>query len=296
MGLRKCWEGGAFWHRVAEEMGSRNYVTVKKLDKLVEEGENEFKTDVSVIGQTHYKNLVKLLGYCEEEEQNRLLVYEFMNKSNLGEHLSGISKPNWNQRVQIAFGIARGLMCLHEECSSQIIHCDVKPQNILLDDSFTAKIADFGLAKLLMHDQTRIRTGVRGTRGYVAPDWFRNAPITVKVDVYSFGIVLLELISCRKGIELNLGGEEKAVLTDWAYDCYTSGKLKDLVEEDEEAVNDMRRLERLVMIAVWCIQDEPTFRPSMKKVTQMLEGVIEVSVPPSPYPFSTSSGNNTQLL
>ncbi|KAI3843501.1 hypothetical protein MKW92_030771 [Papaver armeniacum] len=271
---------GIFYKGVVEEMGSRNYVAVKKLDKLVEEGEKEFKTEVSVIGQTHHKNLVRLLGYCEEG-QNRILVYEFMSNSNLGEHLFGISKPNWNQRVQIAFGIARGLMYLHEECSSQIIHCDVKPQNILLDDSFTAKISDFGLAKLLMHDQTRTRTGTL---------------TTVKVDVYSFGIVLLELISCRKGIELKVGGEERAVLTDWAYDCYASGKLKDLVEEDEEAMNDMRRLERMVMIAIWSIQDEPTFRPSMKKVTLMLEGVIEVSVPPSPYPFSTSSGNNTQLL
>ncbi|KAI3905659.1 hypothetical protein MKX01_036568 [Papaver californicum] len=250
------------------------------------------------MGQTHHKNLVKLLGYCEEG-QNRLLVYEFMNNSNLGEHLLGIAKPNRNQRVQIAFCISRGLMYLHEVCSSQIIHCDVKPQNILLDDGFTANIADFGLAKLLMHDQTvqtRSRTGVRGTRGYVAPEWFRNTPITVKVDVYSFGVVLLELISCRKGIELEQGGEEKALLTDWAYDYYTSGKLKDLVEEDEEAMNDMRRLERMVMIAIWCIQDEPTFRPSMKKVTQMLGRVIEVSVPPSPYPFSRSSGNYTQLL
>ncbi|KAI3905661.1 hypothetical protein MKX01_036570 [Papaver californicum] len=251
-GFKEVLGRGAFgivYKGVVEEMGSRNYVAERR---------SSFKTEASVIGQTHHKNLVKLHGYCEEG-QNRLLVYKFMNSSNLGEHLFAISKPNWNQRVQTAFGIARGLMYLHEECSSHIIHCDVKPQNILLDDSFTAKIADFGLAKLT-------RTGVRRTRGYVAPDWFRNAPITVRVDV------------------------------NWAYDCYTSGKLKDLVEEDEEAMNDMRRLERLVMIVVWCIQDEPTFRPSMKKVTQMLEGVIKVSVPPSPYPFSTSSGNDTQLL
>ncbi|KAI3981125.1 hypothetical protein MKX01_032265 [Papaver californicum] len=251
-----------------------NYVAVKKLDMLIEQGDKEFKTEVRVIGQTHHKNLVRLFGYCEEG-QNRLLVYDLI----------------WNQRVQIAFGIARGLMYLHEECSSQIIHCDVKPQNILLDDSFTAKIADFGLAKLLMHDQTRTQTGVRGTRGYVAPDWFRNTPIRVKVDVYSFGMVLLENIACRKGIELELGGEDKTLLADWAYDCYITGKLKDHVEEDEEAMNDMRRLQRLVAIAIWCIQDDPRFRPSMKKVIQMLQGVIEVPVPPSPY---TCSGNYTQ--
>ncbi|OVA20881.1 Protein kinase domain [Macleaya cordata] len=142
-----------------------------------------------------------------------------------------------------------------------------------------------------MNDQTRTTTGIRGTRGYVAPEWFRNTPITVKVDVYSFGVMLLEIICCRKSIELELGEEVKAILTDWAYDCYRKGKLQDLVENDEDAMNDMRRFERLVMIAIWCIQEEPSLRPSMKKVTQMLEGVLEVSVPPCPYQFSTFLGD-----
>ncbi|OVA03662.1 Protein kinase domain [Macleaya cordata] len=285
---------GIVYKGVIGEMGLKSYIAVKKLDKVVQEGEKEFKTEVSIIGQTHHKNLVRLLGFCEEGE-NRLLVYEFMNNGSLAERLFGISKLDWNRRVQIAFGIARGLLYLHEECSTQIIHCDIKPQNILLDDCFTAKISDFGLAKLLMNEQTRTRTGIRGTRGYVAPEWFRRTPITVKVDVYSFGVMLLEIICCRKSVELELGGEEKALLTDWVYDSYIAGKLRDLVENDEDAMNDMRRLERLVMIAIWCIQEEPSFRPSMKKVTQMLEGVLDVPVPPCPYPFSQSSGNHPQL-
>ena len=106
---------------------SKRFVAVKKLDKVVEEGEKEFKTKVSVIGQTHHKNLVRLLGYCDERE-HRLLVYEYMSDGSLATFLFGISRPHWNQRVQIAFGIAGGLMYLHEECSTQIIHCDIKPQ------------------------------------------------------------------------------------------------------------------------------------------------------------------------
>ncbi|MCL7046326.1 hypothetical protein MKW94_011838 [Papaver nudicaule] len=282
---------GIVYKGFTEEMGS---IAVKKLDKVFHQGEKEFKSEVNTIGQTHHKNLVRLLGFCDQG-QHRLLVYEFMSNSSLADHLFGISKPDWNRRVQIAFGISRGLMYLHEECSTQIIHCDIKPQNILLDDSFTAKISDFGLAKLLITSQTRASTGIRGTRGYVAPEWFRNTPVSSKVDVYSYGVMLLEIICCRKGVVPELVEEEiKAILTDWAYECFSQGKLEDLVEDDEEVMNDMKRFARLVMIAIWCIQDEPSLRPSMKKVTQMLEGVLEVSAPPCPYQFKEYVGNNSE--
>ena len=103
---------------------------------------------------------------------------------------------------------------MHEECSTQIIHCDIKPQNILLDDSFTARISDFGLAKLLKTDQTRTTAGIRGTKGYVAPEWFRHMPVTAKVDVYSFGVLLLELICCRKSFEVEAQDEDQMILAD----------------------------------------------------------------------------------
>ncbi|XP_058075535.1 G-type lectin S-receptor-like serine/threonine-protein kinase LECRK3 [Magnolia sinica] len=268
---------------------STTSVAVKKLEKVVEEGENEFTTEMTAIGQTHHKNLVQLLGFCDEGP-HRLLVYEFMSNGSLSSFLFGGSKPKWNLRVQIAFGIARGLMYLHEECSTQIIHCDIKPQNILLDDCLRARISDFGLAKLLNTDQTRTSTGIRGTRGYVAPEWFMNMPITAKVDVYSFGIVLLEIVCCRKNVESKPASEEEEILSDWAYDCYREGKLNLLVESDEDAVVDKQKVERLVKVAIWCIQEEPTLRPSMKKVTQMLEGAVAVSVPPDPSSFFSSLG------
>jgi len=135
-----------------------------------------------------------------------------MYNGSLSSFLFGVIRPSWQQRMQIALGIARGIMYLHEECSTQIIHCDIKPQNILLDDSFTAKISDFGLAKLLMSHQTWTLTGIRGTKGYVAPEWFRNTPVTVKVDVYSFGVMLLEIICCRRCVEIEM--ERAAILTE----------------------------------------------------------------------------------
>ncbi|KAK3205062.1 hypothetical protein Dsin_019108 [Dipteronia sinensis] len=263
-------------------------IAVKKLDRIFRDSEKEFKAEVNVIGQTHHKNLVRLVGFCDEVE-NRLLVYEFMSNGTLASFLFGDSKPNWNKRTQIAMGIARGLLYLHEECCTQIIHCDIKPQNILLDDSLTARISDFGLAKLLTMDQSHTSTAIRGTKGYVAPEWFRNTPITVKVDVYSFGVLLLEIISLRRSVDKDNSTVEKAILTDWACDCYQERRLGALMENDSEATSDMNMVERFVMVAIWCIQEDPCVRPTMRKVTQMLEGVVQVPVPPSPLPFNITS-------
>ncbi|KAH9740969.1 G-type lectin S-receptor-like serine/threonine-protein kinase RLK1 [Citrus sinensis] len=214
-------------------MGSSDQVAVKKLNRVFQDSEKEFKAEVNGIGQTHHKNLVRLLGYCDEG-RNRLLVYEFMSNGALASFLFGDSKPNWKLRTEIVMGIARGLFYLHEECCTQIIHCDIKPQNILLDDYYNARISDFGLEKLLTLDQSHTNTAIRGTKGYVAPEWFRNMPITVK--------------------ERTLGA---------------------LVENDLEAMDDMTVLQRFVMVAIWCIQEDPSHRPTMRRVTQMLEGVVE---------------------
>ncbi|XP_073153598.1 G-type lectin S-receptor-like serine/threonine-protein kinase LECRK3 [Henckelia pumila] len=256
-------------------------IAVKKLNQIAKDSAQELKAEVNSISRTNHKNLVQLLGYCDEGE-NRLLVYQYMSNGSIASFLFQNSRPNWYQRVQIAFGTARGLCYLHEECSTQIIHCDVKPQNVLLDGSLVAKISDFGLAKLLRDDQTRTMTGIRGTRGYVAPEWFRNMPITVKVDVYSFGILLLELICCRRNVETGVAEE---ILADWAYDCYKDGTLHLLVANDEEASKDIKRFKKFVMVAIWCIQENPSLRPNMKRVLHMLEGSIEVPLPPDPESF-----------
>ncbi|KAK1287087.1 G-type lectin S-receptor-like serine/threonine-protein kinase RLK1 [Acorus calamus] len=263
-------------------------VAVKKLDKMEEELQKEYENEVMTIGRTHHKNLVRLLGFCNEGP-NRLLVYEFMSHGSLSRYLfEGGPKPEWHQRQKIAFGIGRGIAYLHEECRSQIIHCDIKPQNILLDDSLEARISDFGLAKFLNTGQTRTNTGIRGTKGYVAPEWFKKMAITAKVDVYSFGVMLLEIICCRKNVEMEMDNEEAAILTDWAYDCFREGRLDALVNDDEELSSDLQRFERFLKVAIWCIQEDPMLRPPMKKVRQMLEGAVEVAVPPDPSSYISS--------
>ncbi|KAK7303261.1 hypothetical protein RJT34_14163 [Clitoria ternatea] len=264
-----------------------NLIAVKKLNNMIKESEEEFRTEVSAISRTNHRNLVKLLGFCNEGE-HRLLVYEFMSKGSLASFLFGTIRPSWYQRMQIALETARGLLYLHEECSTQIIHCDIKPQNVLLDESCTAKISDFGLAKLLKIDQIGTNTAIRGTKGYVAPEWFRNMPITVKVDVYSYGVLLLEIICCRRSFDVKAENENQMVLVDWAYDCFQDRKLNLLVRDDKEALDDMKRVEKYVMVVLWCVHEDPSMRPTMKKVLQMLEGSVDVPNPPF-LPSSTSS-------
>ncbi|KAJ9559382.1 hypothetical protein OSB04_013996 [Centaurea solstitialis] len=263
-------------------------VAVKKLTRVVEDGEKEFKTEVNTIAKTHHKNLLQILGYCDDGDQ-RLLVYEYVSNDTLAVFLFGEIKPSWKGRSYIGVGIAKGLAYLHEECSTQIIHCDIKPQNILLDYYYNAKISDFGLAKLLMMNQSRTNTGIRGTKGYVAPEWFRNTPVTVKVDVFSFGVLLLEIVSCRKSVVFENDHEDVDVLTDWAWDCYYQGRLDAFVENDSEALDDVKKVTTFVKVGLWCVQENPSLRPTMREVVQMLEGVVEVTEPPCPSPYSVTS-------
>ncbi|XP_050870686.1 G-type lectin S-receptor-like serine/threonine-protein kinase LECRK1 [Lathyrus oleraceus] len=257
----------------------KRLIAVKRLEKVVEEGEREFQAEVRSIGKTHHRNLVRLLGFCVEGSK-RLLVYEYMSNSSLGKLLFGDQRrPDWNERVRIALDIARGILYLHEECDAPIIHCDLKPQNILMDEFWTAKISDFGLAKLLMPDQTRTFTMARGTRGYMAPEWNKNVPISVKTDVYSYGIVLLEILCCRRNIDVNVLEPEEVLLSGWAYKCFVAGELNKLVPWE---VIDNNVMENMIKVALWCIQDDPLLRPTMKGVVLMLEGITNVAVPPCP--------------
>ncbi|TKW03451.1 hypothetical protein SEVIR_7G024700v4 [Setaria viridis] len=271
--------------QLQDDLGT--YIAVKKIDKLEHETEKEFTVEVQTIGRTHHKNLVRLLGFCNEGKE-RLLVYEFMTNGSLNQFLFGDVRLEWNLRAQLALGVARGLLYLHEECSTQIIHCDIKPQNILLDGNFTAKISDFGLAKLLRTNQTQTITGIRGTRGYVAPEWFKSTGITAKVDVYSFGVILLELICCRRNVESEMAEEDKKILTYWTNDCYRCGRVDFLVDGDDEAIFDLKKVERYVAVALWCLQEDPTMRPTMLKVTQMLDGAAAIPTPPDSSSFVQS--------
>ncbi|PWA53824.1 bulb-type lectin domain-containing protein [Artemisia annua] len=261
---------------------SKKAVAVKKLrEELTHEGEQEFQTEMKVIGRTHHRNLATLVGYCSQGSE-RLLVFEYMTKGSLADILftpkESKPKPCWTERIRMAIDIARGIVYLHEECEKTIIHCDIKPHNILMDEYGCAKISDFGLAKLLENDQTRTNTLIRGTRGYVAPEWHKKLPITVKVDVYSFGILFFNILCCRRNVDNSLPVDE-AVLAEWVYDCYEAGQVSKLVNGEDV---DNWTLVRMVQVGLWCIQEDPSIRPSMKKVLLMLEGSIEIPVPPNP--------------
>ncbi|CAM0882234.1 unnamed protein product [Alopecurus aequalis] len=257
-------------------------IAVKRLEKLVEDGEREFQREVRAIGRTSHRNLVRLLGFCHEGT-NRLLVYEFMSNGSVADLLfkGGASRAlAWPDRLGIALDVARGLHYLHDELDSRVIHCDVKPQNILMDAAGTAKIADFGLAKLLQPDQTRTFTGVRGTRGYLAPEWYRGAgPVTVKADVYSYGVVLLEIVTCRRNMEMEEAGEERTLM-ELVYEWLLRGEVQRAMNTDE--VVEAAAVERAVKVGIWCVQGEPESRPAIKSVILMLEGHLEVPFPPPP--------------
>ncbi|XP_024517382.1 G-type lectin S-receptor-like serine/threonine-protein kinase SD2-5 isoform X2 [Selaginella moellendorffii] len=258
-------------------------VAVKKLEGTGQ-GKKEFYAEVAVLGSLHHWNLVKLLGFCSEGS-NRLLVYEHMTNGSLDKWIYQDSEKNlmvlgWKQRIEIVLGMARGLAYLHEECMQRIIHLDIKPQNILLDKSFVAKVADFGLSRLMSRDQSYVMTTMRGTPGYLAPEWLLEASITEKSDVYSFGVVLLEVISGRKCFS-RVSETEKFYLPSFCLELVQQGRDMDVVDPRISSQADEGEVVRAIRIAFLCLQENASARPSMGSVVQMLEGssTVDSKVP-----------------
>lgn len=255
-------------------------VAVKRLESLFE-GEGGFRAEITGIAQTHHRNLVRLLGFCIQGA-TKLLVYEFMSNGSLADLLFNTeTQPRWEERLKVALDVARGILYLHEECEARIIHCNIKPHNILFDECWTAKISDFGLSKLLRPNQSGTLTSVRGTRGYVAPEWHKNTLISTKVDIYSFGVVLLEILCCKGDVEIDISCDDKIPFCTWVYSCFVSKELSRLIGDEEV---DIQTLENMVKVGLLCIQDDPDARPSIKNVILMLEGTTDIPVPPSPIP------------
>jgi len=283
-------------------LANRTVVAVKQLEGI-EQGEKQFRMEVATISSTHHLNLVRLIGFCSEG-RHRLLVYEFMKNGSLDHFLFRTEDQsekllNWKNRFNIALGTARGITYLHEECRDCIVHCDIKPENILLDENFNAKVSDFGLAKLISTKDQRYRslTSIRGTRGYLAPEWLANLPITSKSDVYSYGMVLLEIVSGRRNFEVSAEINEKK-FSEWAYGEFEKGNVAAIVDKRlaDQGV-DMEQVMRAVQVSFWCFQEHPSQRPTMGKVVQMLEGIIEIAMPPAPKALTegSSCGTSTSL-
>ncbi|GLT57763.1 hypothetical protein SLA2020_307120 [Shorea laevis] len=249
----------------------------------------DFISEVATIGRIHHVNVVQLIGFCVEGSK-RALVYEFMPNGSLNKYifLSEVcTLLSYDKMYEIALGVARGVEYLHQGCDMQILHFDIKPHNILLDENFTPKVSDFGLAKLYpVNDSIVSLTAARGTLGYMAPELFYKniGGVSYKADVYSFGMLLMEMAGRRRNINASAEHSSQIYFPTWVYDQLHDGndvEMEDATEEEKKIGKKM------IIVALWCIQMKPSDRPSMNKVVQMLEGEVEYLQMPSK-PFLSS--------
>jgi len=249
-------------------------------DKRIDQ---QFMAEVGTIGKVHHFNLVRLYGFCIEKNLIAL-VYEYMRNGSLDRYLfQEYNILEFEKLQEIAIGTARGIAYLHEECQQRIIHYDIKPGNILLDTSFNPKVADFGLAKLCNRENTHITmTGGRGTPGYAAPELWMPFPVTHKCDVYSFGILLFEIIGKRRNHDVNLS-ESQEWFPMWVWKKFDAEELEELVAACGIEEQNMEIVKRMVRVALSCVQYGPESRPTMSLVVQMLEGLVEIPKPLNPF-------------
>lgn len=261
-------------------------VAIKILNKTEGNGQ-EFINEVSTIGRIHHTNVVQLLGFCFQGS-NRALVYEFMSNGSLDRYIysqeGNAETLRWEKMQDIALGIARGIEYLHQGCDMQILHFDIKPHNILLDDKFNPKVSDFGLAKLHPIEESRVSvTAARGTLGYMAPELFykKVGEVSYKSDVYSFGMLLMEMAGRRKNLNPHAQRSSQIYFPSWIYDRLDQGGELEM----EDATDDEKEIaKKLLIIALWCIQMNPAERPSMSQVVEMLEKKnLDLQMPTKPF-------------
>lgn len=271
-------------------------VAVKTLSAVSQQGVKEFLTEIDLVSNVKHPNLVELIGCCIQRK-NRILVYEFVKNNSLDHALLGrrhdTVKMDWKIRSGICLGTAKGLAYLHEELKPPIVHRDVKAGNILLTEDFVPKIGDFGLAKFFPENITHISTRVAGTTGYLAPEYAIGGKLTKKADVYSFGILMLEIISGRSSAKENWGGTQKALL-EWTWELYKEEKLLELVDPGLEKYPEDDVI-RFMKVALFCTQAAANRRPAMKQVVSMLSKNIRLHekelTPPGFFEGTGFSGN-----
>ncbi|KAB5538286.1 hypothetical protein DKX38_015819 [Salix brachista] len=234
-------------------------------------GEIQFQTEVEMISLAVHRNLLRLYGLCMTTTE-RLLVYPYMSNGSVATRLKAKPVLDWGTRKRVALGAGRGLLYLHEQCDPKIIHRDVKAANILLDDYCEAVVGDFGLAKLLDHQDSHVTTAVRGTVGHIAPEYLSTGQSSEKTDVFGFGILLLELISGLRALEFGKSTNQKGALLDWVKKLHQEKKLELLVDKDLKNNYDPIELDETVRVALLCTQYLPGQRPKMSEVVRMLEG------------------------
>ncbi|XP_059640310.1 rust resistance kinase Lr10-like isoform X2 [Cornus florida] len=270
-------------------------IAVKVLNRSSDRtAQEQFTAEVAIIGKTYHMNLVRLYGFCYDHFMSAL-VYEYMENGSLDKYLFKDTQAIELEKLyDIAIGTAKGIAYLHEECEQRIIHYDIKPGNVLLDETFHPKVADFGLAKLCNRDDTHISmTGYRGTPGYSAPEFqLKNFPITYKCDVYSYGMLLFEIVGRRRNAEVG-STDSLNWFPKHVWDEYEKNKLTAMTVSCGIEEKDREKAERMCLVALWCAQDSPEARPPMSAVVKMLEGGVDIKPPPRPfhYLFSVSMLN-----
>ncbi|KAJ3680768.1 hypothetical protein LUZ60_015257 [Juncus effusus] len=264
-------------------------IAVKKLQDVYQ-GDEEFHSELSIIGRINHMNLVRMWGFCSQN-LHKLLVYEFMENGSLDKVLFENSSNgyvlDWDKRYKISVGVAKGLAYLHHECLEWVIHCDVKPENILLNNEFEPKITDFGLVKLLNRSALGQQLSrIRGTRGYIAPEWASNLPITGKVDVYSYGVVLFEILTgtrvsdwvTEKEVEVEMIFRQSITIIKERLKNKERVWLNDFVDSRLNGDFDGSQALVMVKLAVSCVEEERNKRPNMEDVVRMLQSYDDQSI------------------
>ncbi|XP_061340079.1 PTI1-like tyrosine-protein kinase At3g15890 [Gastrolobium bilobum] len=262
--------GSVYWGQLWD--GSQ--IAVKRLKVWSNKADMEFAVEVEILARVRHKNLLSLRGYCAEG-QERLIVYEYMPNLSLLSHLHGQhsaeSLLDWNRRMNIAIGSAEGIVYLHHQATPHVIHRDIKASNVLLDSDFQARVADFGFAKLIPDGATHVTTKVKGTLGYLAPEYAMLGKANESCDVYSFGILLLELASGRKPVE-KISSTVRRSIVDWAFPLVCEKKFSEIADPRLNGNYVEEELKRVIFVALVCAQNLPDKRPTMLDVVELLKG------------------------
>ncbi|XP_042496644.1 L-type lectin-domain containing receptor kinase IX.1-like [Macadamia integrifolia] len=261
-------------------------VAVKKVSKKSKQGVKEFASEVRIISRLRHRNLVQLVGWCQQKEE-LLLVYEFMPNGSLDSHLfKAKTMLTWEVRNRIVLGLASALLYLHEEWDQCVIHRDIKSSNIMLDSNFNAKLGDFGLARLIDHEKTSRTTVWAGTLGYMAPETALTWKASKESDVYSFGIVALEIASGRRCVEPK-AEEGQMVLLEWVWELYGKGKLLKAADPKFNMDFEKQQMDCLLIVGLWCAHPDYKLRPSIRQAMQVLKFEASLPVLPPSMPVST---------
>ncbi|XP_057786275.1 cysteine-rich receptor-like protein kinase 43 [Salvia miltiorrhiza] len=266
----KLGEGG-FGPVFKGKLGDGREIAVKKLSRSSTQGKKEFLSESKLLARVQHRNVVNLLGYCVHAAE-RLLVYQYVVNESLDKILFKGDKGDefdWKRRYDVITGIAKGLVYLHEEAHCRIIHRDIKASNILLDHKWVPKISDFGMARLYPEDQTHINTRVAGTNGYMAPEYLVHGHLSEKADVFSFGVVLLEIISGQKNSRFNRDPQCRSLL-EWVYKLYKKQRSFEVIDPRIVSSADPHQVAMCIQIGLLCVQSDPKTRPDMSRVVMIL--------------------------